>query len=263
MPSISTGTGTLPESRSRLTRRGLAACGLAIALAGCGSSRFGSGPRGPEISPVPPTYQRSGVVYNTPGSDGGPFGSGPGVIEAPGPAPSLGGVAAAPLPPPAGAAQQGAGGFQGGGLPSGGFQGGGLEGNAGGFSGSADGSAPAATIREPQTLARANPGAEQTLTPNVSPPASRSSLVGGWNARDEAGGSCRVQLSSAPALDLYRASAPGCSNKELARVNAWDFRDGEIYLYQPGGAVVARLRQGGGGFDGVISRSGASLSLRR
>src|SRR3712207_7550977 len=37
-------------------------------------------------------------------------------------------------------------------------------------------------------------------------------------------------LSSTPALDLYRASASGCSNQDLSRVNAWDYRDGEVYL---------------------------------
>jgi hypothetical protein len=72
-----------------------------------------------------------------------------------------------------------------------------------------------------------------------------------------------MSLSSAPALDLYRASASGCANKDLARVTAWDFRDGEVYLYQPGGAVAARLRGGAGGLEGVLAKSGAPLSLAR
>jgi hypothetical protein len=45
---------------------------------------------------------------------------------------------------------------------------------------------------------------------------SRSAFVGSWSAREASGTSCRVQLSSAPALDLYRASASGCANKDLA-----------------------------------------------
>ena len=53
-----------------------------------------------------------------------------------------------------------------------------------------------------------------------------------------------------PALDLYRASASGCANQDLSRVNAWDYRDGEVYLYQTGGAVAARLR----GSSGVAQR---------
>ena len=91
---------------------------------------------------------------------------------------------------------------------------------------------------------------------------SRSTVVGGWTARDAAG-SCRVQLSSSPALDLYRASASGCPNRDLARVTAWDFRDGEVYLYQPGGSVAARLRPAGGSLDGVLAKSGAPLTLAR
>jgi Protease inhibitor Inh len=91
---------------------------------------------------------------------------------------------------------------------------------------------------------------------------SRSSVVGGWTAR-EASGSCRVQLSSSPALDLYRASTSGCANRDLGRVNAWDFRNGEVYLYQPGGAVAARLRPSGGAMEGVLAKSGAPLTLTR
>jgi hypothetical protein len=93
-------------------------------------------------------------------------------------------------------------------------------------------------------------------------PTSRSAVVGPWTAR-EAAGSCRVQLSSSPALDLYRASTSGCASRDLGRVNAWDFRDGEVYLYQPGGAVAARLRPTGGAMEGVLAKSGAPLSLTR
>jgi hypothetical protein len=93
---------------------------------------------------------------------------------------------------------------------------------------------------------------------------SRDGVIGNWTAREATGGSCRVQLSSAPALDLYRASAAGCSNRDLQRVTAWDYRDGEVYLYQQGGTVVARLRtSGGGAMDGAVTKSGAALSLSR
>ena len=91
----------------------------------------------------------------------------------------------------------------------------------------------------------------------------RSALVGGWSAREATGATCRVQLSSSPALDLYRASATGCANKDLARVSAWDYRDGEVYLYQPGGTVAARLRASGGGMEGALAKSGAPLALSR
>ena len=99
--------------------------------------------------------------------------------------------------------------------------------------------------------------------PPPAAPASRTAMVGAWTARDASGGSCRVQLSSSPALDLYKASASGCANRDLARVTGWDFRDGEVYLYQPGGAVAARLRPAGGSLEGVLAKSGAPLTLAR
>lgn len=112
-----------------------------------------------------------------------------------------------------------------------------------------------------------SPRPVETMTPEAVAPApqgnSRSASVGSWTAREAAGTSCRVQLSSAPALDLYKATASGCTNKDLARVTAWDFRDGEVYLYQPGGAVAARLRSSSGALQGVLAKSGAPLTLSR
>lgn len=93
---------------------------------------------------------------------------------------------------------------------------------------------------------------------------SRDSIIGNWTAREATGGSCRVQLSSSPALDLYRANASGCTNRDLQKVTAWDYRDGEVYLYQQGGSVVARLRAASGGaMNGAVTKSGAALSLNR
>jgi hypothetical protein len=113
-------------------------------------------------------------------------------------------------------------------------------------------------------IAALPPAAASPVAPAPTPaPTGRSSLVGGWTARDAAGGSCRVQLSSAPALDLYRASSSGCANADLSKVTAWDYRDGEVYLYQPGGTVAARLRGGAGGLSGVLAKSGAPLTLAR
>jgi hypothetical protein len=92
---------------------------------------------------------------------------------------------------------------------------------------------------------------------------SRTAMVGNWSAQEASGKSCRIQLSSAPALDLYRASASGCSSQDLSKVNAWDFRNGEVYLYQTGGAVAARLRGSSASLSGVLAKSGAPLSLAR
>jgi hypothetical protein len=109
------------------------------------------------------------------------------------------------------------------------------------------------------------PSGVQTLgTPAspAAPPASRSSATGNWTAREASGGACRMTLSSSPSLDLYKASSSGCANKDLQSVNAWEFRDGEIYLYARGG-VVARLRDSGGSFNGALAKSGAPVSLTR
>lgn len=104
-------------------------------------------------------------------------------------------------------------------------------------------------------------GAPANARPAVS---SRDGVIGNWTAKEATGISCRVQLSSAPALDLYRANAAGCANRDLQKVTAWDYRDGEVYLYQQGGSVVARLRtSSGGAMDGAITKSGAGLSLNR
>ncbi len=112
--------------------------------------------------------------------------------------------------------------------------------------------------RPVETLGSGNPAA-------ASGPAttSRSAAIGGWTAREAGGTSCRVNLASTPSLDLYRASASGCANKDLARVTAWDYRDGEVYLFQPGGAVAARLRPASSGLSGVLAKSGAPLTLTR
>lgn len=107
------------------------------------------------------------------------------------------------------------------------------------------------------------PAAAPAPAPTPAAPPSRTAMVGNWTARDASGGTCRVQLSSSPALDLYRASASGCSNQDLARVNAWDYRNGEVYLYQTGGSVAARLRGSSGSLTGVLAKSGAPLSMAR
>lgn len=112
-------------------------------------------------------------------------------------------------------------------------------------------------------------GTDVAALPPAAPPAaaaaptSRTAVVGNWTLRDASGNSCRIQLSSAPALDLYRASASGCSNQDLSKVNAWDYRDGEVYLYQTGGSVAARLRGSSSALSGVLAKSGAPLSLSR
>jgi hypothetical protein len=107
-------------------------------------------------------------------------------------------------------------------------------------------------------------GLGSASTAPARPSATRNNIVGGWTAREATGGTCRVQLSSSPTLDLYRASSSGCANRDLQKITAWDYRDGEVYLYQQGGTVAARLRAtSGNALDGAVTKSGAALSLNR
>jgi len=208
----------------------------------------------------------SGPVMNQP-SYSQPLPSAPPVSSAP--------ITSEPLPPPGGypAAPPQAGGYP----VAGGPQGGGLPPPQDPFF---DPNAGAAPQGQPQSLPPTgqpgqDPGLRGSNNNQVAglgsapaaaprPSASRDSMVGGWTAREATGGTCRVQLSSSPTLDLYRASSSGCTNKDLQKISAWDFRDGEVYLYQQGGTVAARLRSSGSGaLDGAVTKSGASLSLNR
>jgi len=123
-----------------------------------------------------------------------------------------------------------------------------------------DGTGPVVAPGMGDTIAALPPG--PAPLPSATPaPSGRSTVVGGWTAR-AAGASCRVQLSSTPALDLYRATTNGCSS-DLSKITAWDYREGEVYLYQSGGTVAARLRAGEGGLSGVLTKSGAPVTLAR
>jgi hypothetical protein len=212
-----------------------------LALTACaGSQRFGGYP-----PPGPPRAQ-SGPVYAAPVQPAPPIESAPVTAQ---PLPPPGGAyptaSAVPPAPDTGALPPPADPFFEPGAP-------------------AAATAPAAP-QQPSTLGGGG-GEVATLggaarRPGVS---SRDGVVGGWTAREATGSSCRVQLSSSPSLDVYRASASGCSNRDLQSVNAWDYRDGEVYLYQQGGAVVARMRASDrGSMNGAITKSGAALSMSR
>lgn len=114
----------------------------------------------------------------------------------------------------------------------------------------------------------ANPGLPppRTATAPVAQPAaptSRTALIGNWSVSEAAGNRCRITLSSAPKLDLYGAGTSGCQNKDLQRVNAWELAGSEVILYEPGGGVVARLRQAGSGYSGSTTKSGAPVTLSK
>jgi Protease inhibitor Inh len=117
---------------------------------------------------------------------------------------------------------------------------------------------PAAPPRQQQAAVRPEPS-----TPVQSSAPSRTSVTGNWTAKEAAGGSCKVTLSSTPTLDLYKASSAGCQSKEMQRVSAWELRGDEIYLYEAGGGVSARLKQSGRNFEGSSSKTGAPVSLSK
>ncbi len=120
--------------------------------------------------------------------------------------------------------------------------------------------APAAS---PSGLNSQNVSGLNPSAPVAPRPASRSSATGAWSVTEASGGKCKMTLSSAPKLDLYGAATSGCQTKELQRVNAWELSGSEVVLYEPGGGVVARLQQSGGGFSGTTARSGAAVSLSK
>lgn len=92
---------------------------------------------------------------------------------------------------------------------------------------------------------------------------SQSRLTGNWSVNQGGQGKCSLTLSNAPALDLYRATTSGCA-AGLAKVNAWELRGSEIYLYERGGGVAARLKQGGDrSFNGALAKSGAPVSINK
>lgn len=115
----------------------------------------------------------------------------------------------------------------------------------------------------PQQTAKLDPPkpADQDDAPASRP--TQTSVTGNWTARDASGASCRVTLSSVAKLDLYGASSSGCANKDLQRITAWELRGDDVYLYEPGGAVAARLKAGGRSLSGALAKSGAPLTLSK
>ncbi len=105
--------------------------------------------------------------------------------------------------------------------------------------------------------------AEHASPPGIIKPPSRpSAYAGTWKATDGKGNSCKVQLSSVSALDLYKASTIGCSDSVLSSVNAWSFRDSNIILFSKG-QVVARLSGEEASLAGTLNGSGNHIKMSR
>ena len=129
-------------------------------------------------------------------------------------------------------------------------------------SGTTPGAASSSTT--PQQQAQQSASAESPRPqPQESAAPTRSSVTGNWQAREASGANCRVTLSSSPKLDLYSAATSGCQSRDLQRVTAWELRGEEVYLYEPGGAVAARLKAGGRAMSGTLAKTGAPVSLSK
>ncbi|MBF9195888.1 AprI/Inh family metalloprotease inhibitor [Microvirga terrestris] len=102
----------------------------------------------------------------------------------------------------------------------------------------------------------------QASAPGVfTPPQRPSSYAGMWKA-SVGSASCRIQLSSVPSLDLYKASAQGCSSNALKTVNGWSINDNRVILFSRG-QVVARLSGVEAALSGTLSGSEAALTMTR
>lgn len=88
-----------------------------------------------------------------------------------------------------------------------------------------------------------------------------SSYAGMWKA-SVGSASCRIQLSSVPSLDLYKASAQGCSSNALKSVNGWSIRDNQVILFSRG-QVIARLSGAEAALSGTLNGSEAALTMTR
>jgi hypothetical protein len=220
---------------------------VALVASGCSNSRRSYDPRTPPSNPLPaPARVVQAPLYNSPSDDVISPSSGGYIPSSRG----SGGIVAQPLDEPINAPRRG------------------------GASVMTSPQSPqgqaaqglSSTPSQPSTLSSPSGRNVADLRPakeQIVPRASGTGVIGNWAAKDSTGASCRVQLSSVSAIDLNKASTTGCANKELAKVTAWKQQDDEIYLYQPGGTIAARLRPSGSGYEGVMTKSSAALSLSR
>ncbi|MBM6580021.1 AprI/Inh family metalloprotease inhibitor [Microvirga sp. BT689] len=115
---------------------------------------------------------------------------------------------------------------------------------------------------QPASSQHAASSTAQANAPGVfTPPQRASSYAGAWKA-NTGSSSCRIQLSSVPSLDLYKASAQGCSDTALKTVNGWSFRDEQVVLFSRG-QVIARLSGAEAALAGTLSGSKADLTMTR
>jgi Protease inhibitor Inh len=256
---------------------GLGACDASSRLAGLGGSLNPNSAPPRRVQPVPepltpvPTPQVQSAPLGAPGgvSGGNPTGVGPG---------GSGSTLPSPVPSPVDPSLQGANrGLNNPGLPGGPAAGSPIPGQPGlgtvtpGSSGivttpGQGGAVPGGAVpgvRPPDSPGKRPPQVAAVEEKPAAAP-TRNSVTGNWTASEASGTSCKVTLSSASALDLYKASSSGCGSRDLQKISAWELRGNDIYLYEQGGAVAARLQQSAGGrYSGAGAKSGAPITLSK
>jgi hypothetical protein len=120
---------------------------------------------------------------------------------------------------------------------------------------------PVAPERPSLATGPASASAQSSPAGVFTAPQRASSYSGTWNARVGAS-SCKVQLSSVPSLDLYRASTQGCAHEVLRSVNGWSFRENQVILFSRG-QLVARLSGAEAALAGTLNGSGSEVRMSR
>jgi hypothetical protein len=120
---------------------------------------------------------------------------------------------------------------------------------------------PVAPGHPPLAASPAPAGAHPSPPGVFSAPQRASSYAGTWNAKVGAS-SCKVQLSSVPSLDLYKASTQGCTHEAMRSVNGWSFRENQVILFSRG-QLVARLSGAEAALTGTLNGSSSEISMSR
>ncbi|WP_262027313.1 AprI/Inh family metalloprotease inhibitor [Microvirga sp. Mcv34] len=121
--------------------------------------------------------------------------------------------------------------------------------------------APIAPAQPP--LATGPSGTEPPPSPPgvFTAPQRATSYAGTWNASTGAS-SCKVQLTSVPSLDVYKAATQGCKDEAVRSVNGWSFRENQVILFSRG-TVVGRLSGQEAALAGTLSGSGSEIRMSR
>ncbi len=120
---------------------------------------------------------------------------------------------------------------------------------------------PAPSSSAPVSTGQSSAGSTSSPPGVFAAPQRASSYAGAWKASVDAS-TCKVQLSSVPSLDLYRASTQGCAHEGMRSVNGWSFRDNQVILFSRG-QPVARLAGAEAALAGHLNGTGSEIRMTR